>query len=818
MPHVAHRSKRSRIEAGFEEFARLVISHRWLVIVVMAALTIGLGSQLPNLRVDNSDESFLRDDDPARVAYDAFREQFGRGGVVSIVFQPPAIFDLEFLEKLRAIHLEIEASAPYVAEVTSLINARNTYGDGDSLVVEDLMEHWPQGEADLRALRERVFANPLYVNRLISENESITVIAVEPFTYSTLIPEVDVLAGFDEDEGGRGERPATADLKRERPKYLTPVEEGELVDALRRIVEPFHTPDQPIYVAGGAAIDQKLTQVMNSDIARTFPLAILLIMGILALLFRRASGAILPVIVVAASVVAALGTMPLLDIPFSITLNVLPALLLTVGVCDAIHILAIFYQRLDKGDEKHDAIVFTLGHSGLAVVMTSLTTAAGLFSFITAKLAAVGNLGLIGPTGVVAAMIYSVVLLPALLAVLPLRAGQHSRGVLERLVVEHLLFPIGRFATRAPGGVLVALLLLVALGATGVAQVRFSHDGLRWFPEDDPVRTSAELIDREFKGTSSLEVVIDTGRENGLHDPEVLARFERAMRWSETLAVGGTPVDKAISLVDVVKEINQALNANEPAAYVVPEDRQLIAQELVLFENSGSEDLEDFTDSLFSSGRLTIRTPWVDAMVYPAFVEEVGQGLEQLLGDELPFELTGGARVFTAIFSGVIVSMASSYALALLIITPLLVLLVGNLKRGLLAMIPNLIPIYFTLAVMGWLGIPLDASTLLIGGVLLGVAVDDTIHFMHKFNRYYEDFGDPIEAVHQTLATTGTALLFTSLVLFAGFSIFMTTYLTNTAWFGMLCAFATVVAFLADVLIAPALMVWVSPRKEPAAV
>ena len=130
-------------------------------------------------------------------------------------------------------------------------------------------------------------------------------------------------------------------------------------------------------------------------------------------------------------------------------------------------------------------------------------------------------------------------------------------------------------------------------------------------------------------------------------------------------------------------------------------------------------------------------------------------------------------------------------------------------------MIPNLIPILLTVALMGWLEIPFDASTLLIGGVILGVAVDDTIHFMHKFTRYYEDLGDPVAAVNETLATTGTALLFTSLVLSIGFAVFMTTYLVNTTWFGMLAAFATVVAFLADVLVAPALMVMVTPRVIP---
>ncbi len=141
-----------------------------------------------------------------------------------------------------------------------------------------------------------------------------------------------------------------------------------------------------------------------------------------------------------------------------------------------------------------------------------------------------------------------------------------------------------------------------------------------------------------------------------------------------------------------------------------------------------------------------------------------------------------------------------------------MILLIGSLKRGLVAMIPNLIPVYLVIALMGFGGIPLDMTTLLIGGVVIGLAVDDTIHFMHKFNRYYEDTGDPAAAVHETLVTTGSALLFTSLVLGVGFGIFMGGYMVNIFWFGLLSSFAVVVAFLADITLAPALMMLVTPK------
>ena len=179
-------SRRGRIEAAFEAWGRVLIRFRWLTIAVITALTLGLMSWLPGLRIDNSEEAFLHGDDPERVRYDRFRNQFDRDDRVLVIVHPPEIFDFDFLDGLRAFHRDIEANVPYVEEVTSLLNARNTRGEGDQLIVEDLLERWPQGEADLQALRARVLGNPLYRNILISENGRYTIVALEPFTYSTL--------------------------------------------------------------------------------------------------------------------------------------------------------------------------------------------------------------------------------------------------------------------------------------------------------------------------------------------------------------------------------------------------------------------------------------------------------------------------------------------------------------------------------------------------------------------------------------------------------------------------------------------------------
>ena len=795
---------RDRIERLFTRWGHFVVRRRWATLALTLVVTAGLIGFLPDLRFDNSIEAFLMADDPERVRYDEFRARFGRDSDVLVILHPPEIFDLGFLETVKQFQEDVERDVPYVEEIMSLVNARSTYGRDEELVVEDLMEAWPQTAADLVALEARVLANPLYQNILIAESGAYTVVSIKPFTYSPTAPTDDALAGFDD---------AEADTGTASSEVLTDREGKELVTALRQVLARYEGPDFEAHMIGGPVENSHLDTAMTRDVMVFQTLSILIAAALLFLLFRRISGVVLPLVVVNLAMLATFGVMARIDIPMSTTLQILPAFLTVVGICDAIHILAIVYQRMSEGASRDEAIPYALGHSGLAVVMTSVTTAAGLMSFGIAEMLPIAQLGIIAPIGVMLAMGYSLVLLPALLAVLRLKPFVASDT--RRDAADRFLEWATTMSTTYPWRIVSVTTAILVVFAGGVSRVHFSQDMMRWFPDGDPLRTAAELIDHEFGGATTLEVLIDTGRENGLHEPDTLRRIERAMRHVEALTIGGQPIGKSISIVDVAKETHQALNENRPAYYRIPEERRLIAQEMLLFENSGSDDLEDVTDSQFRTARMTVRTPWVDAMLYPDFVDEVRRDFGEILGPDLPFELTGGAPLYSQVFESVILSMARSYVFALAVVTPLLVLLVGNLLRGLVAMIPNLIPVFMVLGLMGWLDIPLDMTTLLIGGIVIGLAVDDTIHFMHKFNRYYEDTGSATEAVRATLASTGRAILFTSLVLGLGFAVFFFSYMNNTAWFGVLVSFSCLIAFLADVLVGPALMVLVTPEVEP---
>jgi predicted RND superfamily exporter protein len=791
---------RDRIEAIFEAWGRYAFRHAKPIVVIMLLVTALLAAWIPQLETDNSTDSFLHPDDPIRVAYDEFRREFGRDERISIAIEAPDLFAAESLAKLRALHDDLDREVPHIEDLVSLVNARNTRGEGDELVVEDLMEEWPETSESRAALRERVLSNPLYRNTLISRDASITTVSIEFVAFSGGGADGDDLGGFEADSA------AESDGSQDGDELLSEEEISRAVRVVRAIVARHDAADFRLRMAGAPVMSERLNTRMQSDMLRFTGWSIAAIAFFLFVLFRRVAAVVLPLAVVILSMLGTLGVMSLTGGVLSVATQILPSFLIAVGVCDAVHILAIFYQRVAAGDGRERAISFTLGHSGLAVVMTSVTTAAGLGSFVVAELKPVADLGIYAPFGVMLALVYTLILLPAFLAMIPMRPRLARAGAGPDLLARALR-GLGDFAAARPWSVVVCALAVLAVSAMGAVFLQFSHDPMEWFPPDDRFRDATLYMNDRLDGVNVVEVLVRTGEENGVQEPELLERLEQVHREAARIHRGPWHIGKTVSVVDVLKEIHQALNENRSAFYALPQQRELVAQELLLFENSGTDDLEDFVDPLFSVARVTLRVPWMDAMRYPALLDDLGERVESILGDGVEVEITGLVPVLSRTFRAMIGSMVRSYALAILVIAPLMVLLIGNVFRGALSMIPNLTPVIMMLGFMGWTGVPVDGLSMMVGAIVIGLAVDDTIHFMHNFRRYYERSGDARAAIRETLDTTGRALLVTTLVLAAGFFVFTGAYLSNVVNFGLLAGGAIVIAFFANVVLSSSLMV-----------
>ena len=596
--------------------------------------------------------------------------------------------------------------------------------------------------------------------------------------------------------------------------YLTDAENDEIILKTQQIMERFDSDEFEIYLSGSAAIAGIFKQALLNDSVVFISLMMVVIMVVLFALFRRVSGVILPLTCVFLTLLTTVSMMSIFSAPFTMATQIMPTFLLAVVTSASIHLLAVFYKDFSKTKDKKSSLRYAMGHSGLAIIMTSLTTAVGLWSFSFSGVAPVADLGIFASSGVMIGLLFTLVLLPALISSTNFTHIKKKKDVEGYTLMDRSLLGISRVATGRPKTIVAVSSVLIICAAIVASQIKFSHFPLEWLPEDNFARIATEAVDENLKGSLTLEVIVDTGKINGLYNPELLRVIEDVSENINTVSTGNMFVGKVFSYIDVIKETNRALNENQEAFYVIPDDPDLIAQEFLLFESSGNNDLASLVDANYSKARLTLKTPFIDALEANIFIDDAQIYFDQKFGDLAKVSFTGIGTLMTVTFEEAIYSSATSYVLAFSLITVLMVLLIGNLKIGLISMIPNLLPIIFLSTIMVIFKMPLDMFTLLIGAIALGLAVDDTVHFMHNFRRYELQFNDVDKAVRLTLMGTGRAITLTSIVLALGFLVLTFSEMNNMFDFGVLTASAILVALLADFFLMPAIMKLIIKEKE----
>ncbi len=814
---------KNRIEKFLEKITRIIYRNRLKVLTVMLCLIGMLLWQVKYLTVDTSSEGMLHKDDPGRLIYNDFRDQFGNSSIILIGIKAPDLFSPGFLNKLKTFHEHVETGVPYVKKVTSLINARNTYGKDDVLHVGELLKDWPDKKYDLENIRAIALKNRVYKNNIISDNGQMAAVVIElEASVAEKLDEDEILDGFDDtaDQDETDDKDFEED-KKEKKYYLSSKEVAEIVDAIEKIINEYNSSDFYLASTGGPIIVGTYNKITREGFASLLLYTNLIVLVFLFILFRRMSGMILPVVIVELALFTTLGFMGLFDLSITIFSIVLPNFLIAVGIADSVHILAIFYRRYSLGDGKEDAIAFAVGHSGLAVAMTSLTTAVGLLSFSFSELSALAELGIIAASGVMLAFIYTIILLPALISIISIKiriskkpAGNGSFKAVNPGVMDRILLGFANFSTSHPRKIVAVCFILFLLSTTGLFNMKFSHSLLTYFPDELKVRGDSKLIDREFNGSLVLEVIVDTEKENGLYDPEIINRIEEFTSNISDLDKGIVYAGKVFSINDILKETNQSLHGNDSKYYDVPKERSEIAQELLLFEGSGSDDLERIVDNRLSKTRISIKLPWVDLVLIDEYMSALEKRLKDLFKDRAQITITGMTAIMGRTIPAAILSMTKSYILAFIVITILMIMLVGNFRYGIISMFPNLLPIVIVMGIMAYLEIPLDMTALMIGSIAIGLVVDDTMHFMYNYTKYLEITGSVRNSVRETLLGTGRAILITSLVLAANFFTLLTASLKSTMTFGFFTGIVILLALLSDFVLAPALMAVFKRKKE----
>lgn len=762
------------------------------IIILMILISILIISNIPKITIDTSTEGFLHKSDPALIRYDKFKEQFGQDEKILVVIQAKNIFDLDTLQKLKKLHTKLQNSVPHLNDITSLINSRNTRGEGDRLIVEDLFEHFPKNEQELQAIKKTALNNEIYKNLLYDESLSMTTIILEPNAYEDSNDD-DALAGFEEDNS------------KEKTKFLTDPSKSEMVRAANKIAKEFTSEGFNVFVAGSLAVNDYNKQSVQKDMKKFVKLVILMMMIFLFIVFRRITAVFLPIFIVVLSLLTTIGVMALVDTPITIPTQILPSFLLAVGIGAVVHLLSMFFKDFNKNKDKKNAISFALGHSGLAIIMTSLTTAAGLLSFSTAAISPIADLGIFAALGVMIALINTLILLPAILTIIPIKPAKETH-IQKSQKIDTLLIKITDFSLLHAKKIVTFSIILFLISIYLASKIEFKHDPLSWQPNNSPIKIATNIVDQKLRGSVTMEVIIDTKKENGLYNSKLLNKIDKLVHEIEELKTDKHFVGKGWSVGNVLKEIHRALHENKQDYYKITKNDALIPQEFLLFQNSGSDDLEDFVDSKFSKARLTFKLPWMEAGEYEEISNKIKTLLNNELGSSVEITITGMVPLFQRTLVAAMNSMATSYLISFILITIMMIIILGTPKLGLISMIPNIMPIVMMLAFMYLVHMPLDMFTMLVGAIIIGLSVDDTVHFFHNFAKYHHQGFNTKDAIDLTMKGTGRALIATSIVLSLGFFVYIFASLSNLINFGILAGGAIIIALISDIILGPALL------------
>ncbi|NOY25387.1 MAG: MMPL family transporter, partial [Oligoflexia bacterium] len=378
-----------------------------------------------------------------------------------------------------------------------------------------------------------------------------------------------------------------------------------------------------------------------------------------------------------------------------------------------------------------------------------------------------------------------------------------------------LSFCTGLSATvRGRRGVYLGSLLVAIVAAVGISQVRVYHDPLTWLPSDDPTPRSVRILDQKVGGISSVSVVIDAPGELGVTDRDVLVAMEglekhvRAFRHPRT---GEHIVGNSTSLLGIVKEVNRALHQGDPAAYVIPPDQRGVSDDLLLFESASPRDLHRVATTDLKKTHISFRLDWMDATSLLPLADYLQDSINQYMGDliaagRVKVIVTGSAYSLVSTVGTLLLDMIRSFGVAVGIIAVMMAMLLRSLRLAVVALIPNVLPVAMILGFMGVAGIPIDLATLLIASIVIGIAVDSTIHYLHQFRVAYLQDQDVNLAISHALEHAGRAIVSTTVILSIGFGAYLASQLLNIQRFGVLVAAACGFSLFSNLILVPALL------------
>lgn len=767
------------IEAINERFvglSRVILKGRKIVLAIMALVLVVSFAGLKQLRSDTDDSHYFNEGDALLVAKDYMASIFGNDNFCAVLLQTDNVFTPEALAAIREMGRELEEQVPYADDVVSVTDMEFTQSTEDGLDVSDIVPSViPTLREDLERIRAAIMAKPSLKDRLVSDDARYAWIMLRLKN----IPDgtVDEHGEFMEMVIGRKVNEIAG---QEKYAWLNP------------------------QTTGWPVINLEKRDFMAKEMPRLIGLSLLAIVLVLAVVLRSVRGVVFPLFLGGAGLVIVLGVQGLMGVMTDPMVMLMPIFLsISMAICYSLYFINFFRWEFARTGKRLWSLEHAVGETGWPIFFSAFTTMASLLSFCFVNLRPVRWVGVTSASLTMLLYVLTIVLLPVLLSYGKDRQVKEVRKDAVPHMLDRLMRYMGTHVLNRPKIVFTVAALAVVASVIGLFRVEVAFDLRRSFGTSVPyVDRICRISETPLGSLYSFGVGIEFPNKDEARLPENLKKLEIL-----TDRIREFPLTKKVhSVLDVVKDLNNVLNPEDPASYSIPDTREEIAQILLLYENAGGTEAERWVDYDYQRLRVMIEISDYNSGEAIRELNAIRQWGGELFPDA-KIVLTGTLCQFTQIQDYVSWGQIQSILISLVTISLLMGLVFGSIKIGLIAMIPNILPAFFVCAVMGFFHIPLDMMTVTVIPMLLGLAVDDTIHFINHCQLEFMRTGSYRESVRLTFASTGKAMLLTSTVLVLSFAAYMFSKMIIFMHMGVLVMVGIIAAFLADYFVTPNLIV-----------
>lgn len=746
---------------------RTILTYPRTTIAFALLITVVFLRQIPGLQVDTNVKNMLPKDMPIIQSLDELEEIFGGSEIVVMAVSSDNLWEPNTLRELSAIADSL-ADLPAMDKVMSIFSAFNLESSPDGFSVEDLIPQLPETPLEIAALKTRIRDNDLAYGTLVAED-------FRSLAFIGLL----------------------------QPSY--DIDDNRLRDDVERLVEKTRSAGYEAYASGLPMTRSYIALHMGTDMRRFLPYGIIIMILLLAISFRSWMGVFLPLTIVIMSIIWAFGFMAIFGIKFTFVAMLIPVMLIAIANDYGIHIIARYFESIRSNPQmpKRERIIEVMRSLGMPIFLAGITTIVGFLSLLSHVLVDARKVAVMASFGIFVAFILSLGVIPAAMLLLRIPRVVED-GNQDRRFDGFLRGWINFFITKPKRILAGSVIVLIVIGL-GIPKIVVDTDPNHYYKVHDPVRVNNEKIGEMFGGSTQLSVMV----EGDIKSPEILNEM---MTLSEFIK-SHPSVSNVMSIADMITRMNEAFHGGDSTYRVIPDNRNLVAQYLLLYSFSGdASDLDRYVDYDYEKAQIVVRIDRVSTTEINDLINDIEAYVDEHHDRSVFTAVTGFATIMGILIHLLVIGQTWSLGISLFMVFVITAIIFRSIKGGLVASVPLSMAMVLVFGLMGYAKIELNAATAMLSSIMVGVGVDYTIHFLWHLRESIREGLALEEAIQTTMIHSGKGIIYNALSVLVGFSVLLLSTFLPITFFGFLIVFSIGMCLFGALAILPALVVLTRPR------